>query len=93
MRSTNKCLPFFNFLKGNKKFEWDENCSKAFDQLKSYLSSLPIISKPKDEEQLFVYLVVSNHVVSAVFIREKDKMQKPMYYISKMLLDTKGTQY
>ena len=29
-KSTDKCVPFFNLLTGNKKFEWTEECEQAF---------------------------------------------------------------
>ena len=29
-RSTDKCLPFYDVLRGNKKFEWTEECENAF---------------------------------------------------------------
>ena len=29
-RATDKCLPFFDSLKGNKRFLWDEKCEQAF---------------------------------------------------------------
>ena len=40
-RSTDKCLPFYDVLRGNKKFEWSEECKNAFQQLKRYLASPP----------------------------------------------------
>ncbi|KAL0697171.1 hypothetical protein Bca4012_064351 [Brassica carinata] len=33
-RSTDKCLPFYDTLRGNKKFEWAEECEEAFQKLK-----------------------------------------------------------
>ncbi|XP_013624527.1 PREDICTED: uncharacterized protein LOC106330633 [Brassica oleracea var. oleracea] len=33
-RSTDKCLPFYDILRGNKKFVWSEECENAFQQLK-----------------------------------------------------------
>ncbi|KAL5768609.1 hypothetical protein ACOSQ2_015392 [Xanthoceras sorbifolium] len=36
-KSTDKCVPFFNVLRGNKKFEWTEECELAFQQLKEYM--------------------------------------------------------
>lgn len=33
-KATDKCVPFFNTLKGNKHFEWAEECEEAFQQLK-----------------------------------------------------------
>ena len=29
-KSTDKCMPFFNLLRGNKKFEWTEECEATF---------------------------------------------------------------
>ena len=40
--ATDKCLPFFRVLR--KSFEWTDECRKAFDDLKKYLSSPPLLS-------------------------------------------------
>ena len=44
-----------------------------------------MLSKPKDGESLFLYLAVSSHALSAALVREEDKVQWPVYYISKRL--------
>ena len=80
LRATDKCLPFFRTLK--KSFEWTAECQQAFEDLKAYLSSLPLLSPSKPREELFVYLAVSLAIVSAALVREKDRVQKPVYYIS-----------
>jgi len=36
-RSTDKCLDFYDVLRGNKKFEWMTRCEEAFQELKKYL--------------------------------------------------------
>ena len=72
LRATHKCLPFFPTLK--KSFEWMVKCQQAFEDLKAYLSSPPLLSLSKLEEELFLYLVVSPTAVSAVLVREKDKV-------------------
>ena len=41
-RATNKCLPFFHTLK--KSFELTADCQQAFEDLKAYLSSPPLLS-------------------------------------------------
>ena len=41
-RATDKCLPFFRTLK--KYFEWTAECQQAFEKLKDYLSSPPLLS-------------------------------------------------
>lgn len=47
-RSTDKCLPFYQLLRANQKFVWDERCESAFIQLKRYLTTPPILSKPEE---------------------------------------------
>ena len=41
-RATDKCLPFFHTLK--KSFKWTNECQQAFEELKAYLSTLPLLS-------------------------------------------------
>ena len=41
-KATYKCLPFFRMLK--KFFEWIAECQQAFEELKAYLSSPPLLS-------------------------------------------------
>ncbi|KAG7557017.1 Ribonuclease H domain [Arabidopsis suecica] len=84
-KSTDKCLPFYQILKGNKKFRWDDQCEAAFGQLKTYLTTPPILSKPESDEKLYLYISVSNHSVSGVLVREDRGEQKPIFYISKYL--------
>ena len=82
-RATEKCLPFFRTLK--KSFEWNTKCQQAFEELKSYLSALPLLSPSQPGEELFLYLDVYPAIVSAALIREEEKVQKPVYYASQAL--------
>ncbi|KAK1554732.1 hypothetical protein Q3G72_016522 [Acer saccharum] len=91
-KSSEKCLPFFNILRKNKAFEWNDDCEKVLQELKNYLKSPPLLSKPKDNETLFIYLAVSDTTVSAVLVREEGNSQHPVYYVSKTLLNAE-TRY
>ena len=51
----------------------------------------PMLSAPEPEEELFMYLSVSDHAVSAVLLRDQG-VQQPVYYISKTLVDVE-TKY
>ena len=75
-KSTDKCVPFFNLLRGNKKFEWNPDCEQAFQALKEHLSQPPVLSKPIDQETLYVYLLVTDLDASAVLVREEEAVQK-----------------
>ena len=50
--------------------------------VKHYLSNPPLLNPFKEGENLYLYLAVSATVVSAVLIREEDKKQLLVYYIS-----------
>ena len=91
-RSTDKCQPFFQLLKKWKGFQWTEECKEAFQDLKRYMRSPPILSDPKLEEELYMYLAVSDQVVSIVLLKTRDGAQWLVYYISKTLVDVE-TQY
>ena len=82
-RAMDKCLPFFCTLK--KSFEWTAKCQQAFENLKTYLSSPPLLSPFKLGEKLFLYLAVSPIAVSATLVRKEDRVQKPVYYTSRAL--------
>ena len=59
-----------------------------FEDLKAYLSSLPLLSPSQLGEKLFLYFVVSSVAVSMALVREEDKIQKPVYYTSRALCGT-----
>jgi len=79
-RVMDKCLPFFKTLK--KAFKWTDECQKAFEELKEYLASPPLLSPYKLGEDLSLYLVVSPTAVSSTLILEEDHIQLPIYYTS-----------
>ena len=79
-KATNKCLPFFKTLK--QAFVWTDECEAAFWELKHYLSNPPLLSPSKEGEDLFLYLVVSTTAVNATLIKEENRIQYLVYYIS-----------
>ena len=87
-----RCIPFFDVLKGSKKFEWKDKSEQAFLALKELLGRLPLILKPIEQEKLYLYLVVSNKAVNAALVRKEEKVQWSIYYVSKRLLDAE-TKY
>ena len=80
-KATDKCLPFFRVLK--KSFEWTDECQKAFEDLKKYLSSLPLLSPSMPGEELYLYIAVSQAAVSAALVRDEGGSQRPVYFISR----------
>ena len=67
-KSTNKCVSFFNLLRGNKKFEWTEECEAAFQDIKKHISTPLILSKPEAGESLILYMDTTEHAISSVLV-------------------------
>ncbi|XP_034701958.1 uncharacterized protein LOC117926776 [Vitis riparia] len=92
-RFTNNMKPFFLALRDINKSGWTQNCQKAFEEIKRYLSQPPILSSPQPGERLYLYLAVTDWAVSAVLLRSlSPREQKPVYFISKALVDAE-TRY
>lgn len=62
------------------------------DNLKRYLTTPPILSKPENGETLYLYVSVSSAAVSRVLVREDRVDQKLVFYVSKSL-DGVGGRY
>ena len=61
----------------------DGECHKAFEKLKKYLSSLPLLNLSKPGEELYLYLAISQAEVNAALVKKEDGCQKPVYFISR----------
>ncbi|KAK1368103.1 hypothetical protein POM88_034195 [Heracleum sosnowskyi] len=80
-----KCLSFFKALKKVKDFEWTTESQEAFEKLKKYMAEAPLLAKPSPEDTLYLYLAASDQALGAVLVMEERKVQKPVYYVSKIL--------
>lgn len=89
-RSIDKFLPFYQLLRANKRFEWDDDCEKAFAELKQYLATPLVLAKPEEGEILYLYVSVTGSAVSGVLVREERGEQRPIFYISKTLDDAES---
>jgi hypothetical protein len=90
-----KRTTFFKLLKKTGKFEWTEEGKNAFEKLKIYLTSSPILTPRKKHENMLLYISVTSMVVSAAIIVERGekghvyKVQRPIQNISELLSDSK----
>ena len=71
-------MPFFKVLK--KAFQWTDKCEEALAKLKEYLTKPSLLSPLVMGEKLYLYLAMSNLVVSSTLIREEENVQKPVYF-------------
>ncbi|XP_042400865.1 uncharacterized protein LOC121990876 [Zingiber officinale] len=80
-----RAAPFFKVLRKASKFQWDEECTRAFEELKKYLETLPSLFKPVVGEPLWVYLSATPEAVGVVLVKEHDNVQRPVYFFSHLL--------
>ena len=57
--------------------------------LKTYLCSPPILVSPSEGELLTLYLAISDFSTSAALVKERDRVQQPVYYCSRALREAK----
>jgi hypothetical protein len=90
-----KGLPLYRLLKKHERFSWTTEAQEALDKLKSSLTHAPILTPSQDSEPLYLYVAATTQVVSAVIVVERAEeghalpIQRPVYYISEVLSDTK----
>jgi hypothetical protein len=65
-----RALPFFKLLRNSGPFIWTEDAEEAFQELKRYLTSLPVMVAPEPGEPLLLYSAATSEVVSMVLVTE-----------------------
>ena len=92
-RFTDRLKPFFATLRGANRAEWNEECDRAFMAIKKYLTEPPILVSSETGDTLYLYLAASDIAVSAALFNEcGDAKLKPVFLVSKSLIDAK-TRY
>nr|GEW49948.1 reverse transcriptase domain-containing protein [Tanacetum cinerariifolium] len=83
-KSAEKSLPFFKTLKKcTKKSDFQRTAkAMAFKGMKQLIAKLPMLTEPKEEEELIMYLAAAKEAISAVLMTEKDGKQVPIYFVS-----------
>ncbi|GJX10893.1 reverse transcriptase domain-containing protein [Tanacetum coccineum] len=87
-KSAEKSLPFIRTLKKCTKksdFQWTAEVETTFKQMKKLIAKLPMLTAPKEKEELIIYLAAAKEVISAVLMTERDGNQMPIYFVSRAL--------
>jgi hypothetical protein len=90
-----KGVPFFKLQKKSDKFQLTDEADRTHEELKTFLTSLPVMVPPAPKETLLLYISASTQVLSAVLVAERPEeghqypIQRPVYYVSEVLSDSK----
>jgi hypothetical protein len=83
---------FYRLLCKADGFQWDDQATIVFVELKKYLKSLPTLVPPKPDDVLLLYVAATDVVVSTVIVIERPEVitevkQHHVYFISDVLKD------
>ena len=70
-------------LEKDAKFDLDESCKAAFDEIKSRLATAPIMITHDWNKEFEIMCDVSDYAMGAVLGQRNEKMFKVIYYASK----------
>jgi hypothetical protein len=88
-------LPLYRLLRKAECFTWIPEAEEALRNLKALLTNAPILVPPAAGEALLIYVAATTQVVSAAIVVERQEeghalpVQRPVYFISEVLSETK----
>jgi len=68
-----------------KKWKWEEEYQRAFEELKEKITSQPVLSLPRRERKFRVETDISEHVIGGVLFQEQDGKWKSIAFLSRMM--------
>jgi hypothetical protein len=95
-RLSEKGLPLYRLLRKSECFTWTPEAEEALENLKALLTKTPILVPPAAGEALLIYVAATTQVISAAIVVERREeghalpVQRPVYFISEVLSETKA---
>ena len=78
--------PLSDLLRKNVKFVWNDDCQKAFERVKSILTSSPILQAPDFSKPFKLAVDASDVGIGGVLLQDdEDGVEHPIAYFSKKL--------
>jgi len=82
-----RCRPFSHFMKKGAPFEWDESYKNAFQNIKKYLSSPPVLGALIPGKPLILYITGQERSLGPLCAQEnKESKERAPYYLSRTLV-------
>ena len=87
-RLTHICVPIFQLLRKSQPTVWDDQCQRAFERIREYLLSPPVLVSPTPGRPLLLYLSISDIALGYMLAQLDDSRNvQIIYYLSKRVLD------
>ncbi|WJZ91335.1 hypothetical protein VitviT2T_010416 [Vitis vinifera] len=86
-RLTDICEPIFRLLRKSQPTVWDDQCQRAFERIREYFLSPPVLAPPTPSRPLLLYLSVSDVALGCMLAQLDDSgKDRAIYYLSKRML-------
>ncbi|RVW71021.1 Transposon Ty3-I Gag-Pol polyprotein [Vitis vinifera] len=80
-RLTDICEPIFRLLRKSQPTVWDDQCQRAFERIREYLLSPPVLAPPTPGRPLLLYLSVSDVALGCMLAQLDDSgKDRAIYY-------------
>ena len=81
-----KCKPFSKLTKKGAPFVWDQECQEAFEEIKRYLLTPPVLATLIPSRPLTIYTAALEESLGAMLTQLNDKgKENALYYLSRVL--------
>ena len=90
-----KAIPLYEMMMKIDDFIWSDAANDAFEALKKQLAEPPVLAAPIDKDPLLLYVATNARAVSVAVVVERKEVgkeypvQRPVYYISEVLIESK----
>src|SRR5205809_2208836 len=81
-----RCQPFSKLMRKGVTFLWDQACQDAFDEIKHYLTTPPVLVPPTQGKPFFLYVRSMEHSLGALLAQKSDEgHEQAIYYLSRTM--------
>ncbi|KAK1642214.1 hypothetical protein QYE76_060019 [Lolium multiflorum] len=79
-------------IKSDDEFYWGTEQQQAFDEIKRYLTTPPVLVPPQQDRPFYIYLSVADTSIASVVVQLYEGVEKVVFYLSRRMLDAE-TRY
>jgi hypothetical protein len=87
-----RMLPFSPLLKlkADQEFKWGNVQLKAFDEIKEYMKSPPVLVPPQSGKPFKLHMSVDNYTIGSALIQEFEGKERVIFYLSRKAFGPKN---